>query len=862
MKRGLIYLATILFSIGIADAAVRDDKAVSRAPQKQTTVRTSVTQRATPSTTVATARTTKNTVARGATSTRANASTARTASSTHARAATTARSATGTNRATSVARSGIRPARATVSLNVAQSNTFGTGYNTCREAYFTCMDQFCGTANDTYRRCVCSSKLQEIKSRERALSQATDQLADFKNLNLYVIDKTGAEVGAMITASTGEYTQANIRDTSDSAKQLTGISDILNKTKTQSLSTQGSLDIAGDINSIWATTDLTGGTNIANLTGEALYNAVHAQCSELVADKCPSETTQTMVVSAYGMYIENDCSALINSLDKKLTTANSVIRETEREMNLARLDTYNAHNSTAINDCIAKVRQNITADTACGTDYVHCLDITGRYLTYETGEPIYSPNFYQLESLTSLSGDVLTNQTNRMIVATLNAKRIFAEKSLDTCRDLADEVWDEFMRQAISEIYQGQHDRIRQVKNECLDVVNACYDEQSQQLKDFSNVKEQLLIGSRLELSEQLCQEKLDACSNLYGGGPQGMSALLTAMHNIVDQQIGKQCLVTLQEYTTQLCAIPSNDTIHSFPYGCRVYNPGDMQYATIAQCNLSAAISKANGGVDGTTTSYEERKYTCDTSGAKRPTKKYTSCKDGYYMKNPNGTAATSTAEAQPGNACLPCPCDKEYCKGGIKNCPATSSLCGNYVGSLYHRIARYALQACIRPSESQQGAIPATVLQDINVVIDEIRIKMAKSLSDECDRLGGSWVNAAWVDTKSDKGCCANNICVATNNASTADGCHDITGQVLFKEFYSETSANTDWGFCSEPATTEEPKCTANTDCKNGEICNTETGKCEQPECTAETANTDCKNDEICNTETGKCEPNTTSS
>ncbi len=292
------------------------------------------------------------------------------------------------------------------------------------------MDQFCATANDSYRRCVCSSRLTDIQERERALSQASGQLQDFKDLNIEVIPKTAEEVNAMLTASEGEL--AMIEDTSESSQQLAGIREVLSSTKNNALSTLGTLDIAGDINQIWATTDLASGQNIANLTGEALYNAVHSQCVDLIADQCPSSSTLDMVVSAYGMYIENDCSTLLNALNTQLVQANSSIRETEREMNQARLENYNAHNSTAINDCIAQVRADITADTACGTDYVHCLDITGRYLNRDTGEPIYSADFYQLGNQISLDGDVLTNATNRMIVAALNNKRIYAARGLET----------------------------------------------------------------------------------------------------------------------------------------------------------------------------------------------------------------------------------------------------------------------------------------------------------------------------------------------------------------------------------------------------------------------------------------------
>ena len=615
-----------------------------------------------------------------------------------------------------------------------------------------------------------------------------------------VIDKTAAEVNAMTSATPGEYTQSISKDQSTSVSQLAGISEVLSKTRNKSLSTQGTLDIAGNINEIWSTTDLAGGTNIANLTGEALYNAVHAQCSQMVIDKCPDQSTQTMVVSAYGMYIENDCSLLINELDKKLTNANATIRESERELNLARLENYNAHNSTSINDCIAQVRADITADTACGTDYIHCLDITGRYLNIETGEPIYSPSFYQLESQVSLAGDILTNETNRLLVTELNRKRNYASRGLDTCRDIADAVWDEFIRQAITEIYQGQQERIRTVKNECLDVVNNCYDTQSQSLKDFSNIKEQLLLGSRLELSEQMCREKLDACSNLYGGGSHGMAELITAMQDITSQKIAKECLATLQDYARDLCAVPSNDSLHSYPFACRIYAPGEQRYATIHACNIQTQ-AKIPEDTDTLTPPPPQEKpitptktpYVCEE------TRIYTSCLEGYYLTYDDIYDRTPKT----GNTCTLCPTNCK-CPGGTedKKCPPNNApeygviedpdICGDdYVGSLYHKLARYAMQACVRPSESN-NTLPATVIQDINVVMDKIRTDMANSLSAECERLGGIWVDTTWID----KG--------PNPDMAAADGKHDITGDQLYNKFYTETSANTKWGYCAETTTT----------------------------------------------------------
>lgn len=808
MKRRITFLVTLLISVGVANAAVRNEKSINRNQSSQTTVRTA-TQRASNNKNIVVRNTAQKTTQR----TNTPARNARTATQTSVRTGTVSRTAQpnlstkrkNTRIAQSINTNSARTIVSRAALGAPEpAEKMGDGYNKCRDAYFTCMDQFCGTVNDTYRRCYCSSKLTEIQSRERALSQAANQLQDFKDLNLNVINKTANEVNAMISASEGETAQANAKDKSNSAKQLSGISDVLSKTKKKSLSTQGTLDVAGDINAIWSTTDLAGGDNLANLSGESLYNAVHAQCAEMVSESCPDAATKTMVVSAYGMYIENDCTLLVNNLDKQLVSANATIRDTEYTMGDLRLENYNSHNSSSIHECIAQVREDITANSACGTDYVHCLDITGRYLNYETGEPIYTAEFFQLDTQTSLSGDLLTNQTNRLLVERLNSMRNYAKRGLDTCRDISDNVWNEFLRQAITEIHQGQQDRIRKVKAECLDVVNKCYDEQNKSLKDFSNTDEALLLGSRLELSEQMCREKLDTCSNLYGGGSKGLSELTTAMYDIVDQQIAQQCLSTLQEYTKELCAVSGTDTLHAYPYGCRTYTPGTQKFVSNPACNKNIERAQVFGKKN---TRYKPKSCT----------KSYDSCQPGYYrkeseiktfsnqntvnkdlhysealsaitpnttkkighlqtraIKNPTYVAGAKwQTETKKIYECIKCP-EGMFCPGGGDvGYPTTKIECGvDYAGSLYHKLASYAYDVCIRPSQRGK-ALPHTVLQDINVVMDQIRTGMSNELSKECERLGGTWVSTAY-DTES--------------SAKT------------LSEYDKETSANKNWGYCKQ--------------------------------------------------------------
>ena len=81
-----------------------------------------------------------------------------------------ARSATTARTATTPVSSRASMARATAVFN--DISKIGGGYAACREAYATCMDQFCANANDTYRRCYCSSRFTEFRNTEDAMDQA------------------------------------------------------------------------------------------------------------------------------------------------------------------------------------------------------------------------------------------------------------------------------------------------------------------------------------------------------------------------------------------------------------------------------------------------------------------------------------------------------------------------------------------------------------------------------------------------------------------------------------------------------------------------------------------------------------------
>ena len=336
------------------------------------------------------------------------------------RSATTVRS-TNARGATNntAARSAVKPntARASVARATAVFNDIskiGGGYAACRESYATCMDQFCANANDTYRRCYCSSRYAEFRNTEDALDQAQTLLMRFEDNNLNAVDKTAAEVGAMYSATVGESAIKN--DTSAAAKMLDEIGDLLSgKKKTYTANTAStslgilSLDFSGDINDIWSDGGSSifsngGGQNLSDLDGVELYNAANKQCMSIVADSCESSAVSNMARSSYSIMITQDCNAYQKNIDKRVEAVKQTVRTAEKYLREARLEEYRSHNSADVNECISRVRTALTADTACGANYKRCMDYTGAYINQTTGEPIYSPRLFQLTNIITLPG--------------------------------------------------------------------------------------------------------------------------------------------------------------------------------------------------------------------------------------------------------------------------------------------------------------------------------------------------------------------------------------------------------------------------------------------------------------------------
>lgn len=562
------------------------------------------------------------------------------------RVATSVRSATNAARSANVAEIGgtspVRVAsRARATAVFKDISKIGGGYSECRDAYATCMDQFCANANDTYRRCFCSSRFTDFRDTEWAIDQAKVLLQRFEDNDLNAVNKTAAEVEAMYTATVGEAAIRN--DTSAAQNILNEIGDLLSGKKksttpdnanTTSMGVM-SIDFTADVDDMWgedgAIFDDSGvwfgdsqPVDITTLEGQALYNESNKQCVPLIKESCGSSAVLNMATSAYNIMISQDCNAYEKKVNQKREQVLSTVRQAEKILRDARLEEYRAHNSHDVNECISKVQAAMLADTACGANYKRCLDYSGAYVNMSTGEPIYSPRLFELTNiitLTGADGDMDVLGQNPKFNQYLDSKKMYADRALDSCRGIADTVWSEFKRMALIEIAQAQDAKIEEVKMSCVSTMAECYDTQSSALKNFDTTTAKTAGAMSAYAAKAMCEDKVIACASLYGdttgckfdgngrltlgnardGSARcGLTALLAFVDTVDNVRVAEGCDAAIETQLKEWCT-PTDGSGDVYPWNCRRWGLNELtqQVHNFALTNCSDPAKERVASID-----------------------------------------------------------------------------------------------------------------------------------------------------------------------------------------------------------------------------------------------------------------------
>ena len=606
MKKILIFVIAIAMSVAHAGAAVRDgnttqrtttQKRISTTPtaERTTTARTSVliplrniTSRSNKNTETTDVRQQSNVVNRAGTS-----NTKQQTSSVTARAATTP---------------------------ITETRT-GTAYETCKSAFFTCMDQFCALKNDDYRRCSCSNRVNDMTKQRATLNEAGEKLTVFTE-NLDVVGLTAAQAKAMKTASEGE--SALSTDTSASKALLQAIMNSISGGDTTvggKYSDLNTINMSYDLSTVFSTD---ANQLVASYNGQELYSAVYPQCRRAVAEDCNTASLQR-AVNAYLMAIEQDCNTVQTALEERQSQMKAAIREGSAMLDLARVENRRKHNSDDLAACINNVEAAILSEEVCGANYHKCLD-NGEFIDVSTGAPIVGVvKFYELgQLLTFAPGVEAANQqlskraNNRVFVSNFEKHtKKFAQPALDKCTEIADEAWSEYLDKAMLSIYYAQQAKVSEIKQGCFDFVSTCYMDSDASItaamSELMGSGLTILQPDKIALTTKMCADYVDSCNNMFDGNiienyvnNRQDTDTLTACRAIVKQCFDKYGGTGYENFYYPYSGLSKSGaegdwfTLYDLTTDKKEYvSPCAIQLTNIPSCNNADTIEQAFGGFD-----------------------------------------------------------------------------------------------------------------------------------------------------------------------------------------------------------------------------------------------------------------------
>lgn len=207
----------------------------------------------------------------------------------------------------------------------------------CREAYRTCMDEFCLLDEGEGYRCACSDNIHKSKSLIQEIQKIQEE-AD----KLYTEGVEREQLGAKASYIFGE---------SEAAKKSSRVS--------------------GISFSDWISGSLAGDLDADEYIGDSLYSMAAEFCeSELTACGDKAEMEEML----YVRQVTADCKSFSSYLTEQKINVQANKRTAEAAVRQARLDMFDTTNKYNRGECLLAYRSCIADKGGCGANFENCLD--------------------------------------------------------------------------------------------------------------------------------------------------------------------------------------------------------------------------------------------------------------------------------------------------------------------------------------------------------------------------------------------------------------------------------------------------------------------------------------------------------
>ncbi|MBQ8041886.1 MAG: hypothetical protein IJ273_00995 [Alphaproteobacteria bacterium] len=449
---------------------------------------------------------------------------------------------------------------ATAARTATRDDILSRNFSKCRDVFHSCMDEFCANKDSQLRRCACSSRANEFEYAKRQLAQAEDKLLDFSE-RLITVNMDKEDVTAMNQATEGELAFA-ADDKSESKKLLDQIAKKLNTSFNDSNfdNNLNAINLSLNTDSAFDNVDSLMGSATTTKSGTDLYVSALPVCREMAMEVCSPDELE-IAESGYQMSIEQDCNTVAKSYQSQTEQTRNKVFESGALLDMSRLDIHQQRNSDDILTCKRKMLDALSDTSVCGDGLGKCLDTSGRYIDPTTGTAFLTQDLSDLGKLiTRPSGEQTWTSApgNDKFISFLETKKTFLEPAMEKCQDIADNVWDSFIEDALAQIKLAQEKKLEEVRQSCTTLTAECLSAANKTIQEF-DARALSIFGIEADKTvNAMCENVKTACNALFENTTDkdttesewigGMSQIATEItHDTIMhtcREVGRNCII------------------------------------------------------------------------------------------------------------------------------------------------------------------------------------------------------------------------------------------------------------------------------------------------------------------------------
>ncbi|MBR1380607.1 MAG: hypothetical protein IJ560_03385 [Alphaproteobacteria bacterium] len=372
----------------------------------------------------------------------------------------------------------------------------------CQQKYDGCMDSFCMLENGNGGRCVCSDKnkeLDEILAQIEKLDQQSYQMATAGVERI----EMGSDADAAIAAA-----NAAAKAVSDTGEQKK------NTRRTLDLSAWNVSSLDFDDDDIFGGDDAV--SSLANKEGDALHRAAAEVCTAQIPE-CGNEIKMLQMV--YSQRIKSDCNAYENSLKQQKTQSQQKLATAERALRDAALDQLHAANKYDLGQCTIEFKNCMATTAGCNSDFTGCVGLAAAENSTATSAINTTRSTRSRTSTKAVAKQYTIQGTaSKITIAastydTLLAKKPLCESVTKQCVNVADKVWDTFLREAAPQLKTAELSAESNLRMSCIANISDCFQRACKDTMDPNDPDGSYdMCLSRPETLRSLCKVQIDPC--------------------------------------------------------------------------------------------------------------------------------------------------------------------------------------------------------------------------------------------------------------------------------------------------------------------------------------------------------------